>query len=60
MGGSAVKNSPAVQKMWETPGRSLGWEASLEKEWQSTPVFMPGRSHGQKSLAGYSPWLPKS
>ena len=24
--------------------------------WQSTPVFLPGESHGQRSLAGYSPW----
>ena len=24
--------------------------------WQSTPVFLPGASHGQKSLVGYSPW----
>ena len=25
-------------------------------EWQSTPVFLPGKSHGQRSLAGYNPW----
>ena len=25
------------------------------REWQSTPVFLPGESHGQRSLAGYSP-----
>ena len=24
--------------------------------WQPTPVFLPGESHGQQSLAGYSPW----
>ena len=24
-------------------------------EWQSTPVFLPGEFHGQRSLAGYSP-----
>ena len=24
--------------------------------WQPSPVFSPGESHGQKSLAGYSPW----
>ena len=34
---------------------SLGWEDPLEKKWQPTPVFLPGKSHGQKSLAGYSP-----
>ena len=26
------------------------------RAWQSTPVFLPGESHGQRSLAGYSPW----
>ena len=26
------------------------------REWQPTPVFLPGEFHGQKSLAGYSPW----
>ena len=26
------------------------------KKWQPTPVFLPGKSHGQSSLAGYSPW----
>ena len=26
------------------------------RKWQSTPVFLPGESHGQRSLAGYSPW----
>ena len=24
--------------------------------WQTTQVFWPGKSHGQRSLAGYSPW----
>ena len=26
------------------------------RKWQPTPVFLPGCSHGQSSLAGYSPW----
>ena len=26
------------------------------REWHPTPVFLPGDSHGQRSLAGYSPW----
>ena len=26
------------------------------REWQPTPVFLPGESHGQRCLAGYSPW----
>ena len=28
-------------------------------EWLPTPVFLPGESHGQRSLADYSPWGPK-
>ena len=28
----------------------------LRKKWQSTPVFSPGKSNGQRSLSGYSPW----
>ena len=27
-----------------------------ERKWQPTPVFLSGKSHGQKSLVGYSPW----
>ena len=26
------------------------------RAWQPTPVFLPGESHGERSLAGYSPW----
>ena len=26
------------------------------RAWQLTPVFLPGESDGQRSLAGYSPW----
>ena len=48
-----VKNLPVMQ---ETCVRSLGQEDPLERKWQPTPVFLPGESHGQMSLAGYSPW----
>ena len=34
----------------------LGWEDPLEKKVAPTPVFLPGGSHGQSSLVGYSPW----
>ena len=30
------------------------------RKWQPTPVFLPGDSHGQRSLAGYSLWCRKS
>ena len=29
------------------------------REWQPTPVFLLGESHGQRSLAGFSPWGSK-
>ena len=35
-------------------GLTQGREDSLRK-WQPTPVFLPGQSHGQRSLAGYCP-----
>ena len=46
----------SLSTMWETRVRPLGWEDPLEKKWQSTPVLLPGKSHGQRSLVGYSPW----
>ena len=39
--------------------QSLGWE-SWRREWQPTPVFLPGDFHGQKRLVGYSPWVAKN
>ena len=30
------------------------------RKWQLTPVFLPGKCHGQRSWVGYSPWDPKS
>ena len=35
--------------------RKLSWR----REWQPTPVLLPGKSHGQRSLAGYRPWSHK-
>ena len=29
------------------------------RQWRSTPVLLPGKSHGQRSLVGCSPWGPK-
>ena len=30
------------------------------REWQPTPVLLPGEFHGERSLTGYSPWVTKS
>ena len=58
--------------MWGFPGGSNGKESvhnvgdlrlipgvhksPWRREWQPTPVFLPGRSHGQRSLVGHSSW----
>ena len=42
-----AKNLPKVQ---ETRIWSLGWKIPWRKEWLPTPVFLPGESHGQRSL----------
>ena len=42
--------------MQEISIQSLGWVGPLERAWQPTPVFLPGESHKQKSLEGYSPY----
>ena len=55
-GASVVKNLPANAGDSETQVQSLGQEDPLEKEMQPTPVFLPGKSHGWRTLAGYSPW----
>ena len=51
-----VKNPPAMQVMQEMQVQTLGWENPLEEAWQPTPVFLPGESHGQRSLVGSSPY----
>ena len=49
-----VKNLPAMQETQEMQVQSLGQEDPLEEEAATTPVFLPGKFHGQRSLAGYS------
>ena len=48
-----------MQETRETQVQSLHQEDPLEVAWQPTPVFLPGEFHGQRSLAGYSPWSCK-
>ena len=56
-GGSVVKNLPAMQETWVHP---LDQEDPLEKETATHLVFLPGKSHRQRTLADYSPWDCKS
>ena len=56
--GGAGGKEPACQgRKHKSPSfdpwvRKIPWG----REWQPTPVFLSGESHGQRSLAGYSPW----
>ena len=52
-----VKNPPAVL---ETQAPSWVGKTPWRRAWQPTPVFWPGEPHGQRSLAGCSPWGAKS
>ena len=52
-GSNGKKNLSAMQETWV---QSLGQENALEKGMATTPVFLPGEFHGQRILAGYSPW----
>ena len=58
---SVIKNPPVnVRDLTSIPGsdpwvRKIPWR----RKWQSPPVSLPGKSHGQRSLVGYSPWSCK-
>ena len=52
-----VNNLPAIRNHGFDPWvRKMPWR----RKWPHTPVFLPGEFHGQRSLAGYSPWGLKS
>ena len=52
-----VKNPPANAGDIRDVGLIPGWgRFPWMKKWQPTPVFWPEKFHGQRSLAGYSPW----
>ena len=54
-----VKSLPANaghKRCWFDPWiRKISWR----RKWQRTPIFLPGKYHGQRSLVGYSPRGPK-
>ena len=45
------------EKNWPARCRFNYWigKCPCRRAWQPTPIFLPGKSHGQRSLAGYSP-----
>ena len=56
--GGASGEEPACQCRRCKRSRLDPWvrKISWRRAWQPTPVFLPGESHGQRSLVGYSPW----
>ena len=59
---------------WDSPGMNTGVDCNAgdldsipglgrspgeRRDWQPTPVFLPGEFQGQRSLAGHSPWCHK-
>ena len=52
-----VKNSPAHAGDARAVGSIPGWRKSpWKRKWQLTSLFLSGKSHGQRNLAGYSLW----
>ena len=49
-----------LQEIWETQVWSLGWEDPLEEGMATHSCILAGESHGQRSLAGYSPRVTQS
>ena len=49
---SACQCKSLRRRMFDPWVRKILWR----RKWQPTPVFLPGESHGQRSLVGYSPW----
>ena len=55
-GDAVVKNPSAMQKTQDAG--TIPWAGKIpwSRIWQPTPVLLPGKFHGQRSLVGYSPW----
>ena len=54
LSGSVVNNHLQCRRCGSSYGKTP-WR----KKWQPTPIFLPGKPHGQKNLAGSSPWSHK-
>ena len=65
----SYKNTSQVAPVVKNPPANAGdmrcgfdpWVGKIpwRRAWQPTPVFLPGESHGQRNLVGYSPWSCK-
>ena len=55
MASQVAQNLLPMQDMQETRVQSLSWEDPRRRKWQPTPIFLPEKSHRQRSLVGYFP-----
>ena len=53
LGKNPLVNAGDARDVGSIPGSG---KSPGEGNWQHFPVFLPGKFHGQRSLAGYSPW----
>ena len=51
-----IKNLHAMQETGNVALIPSMGMFSWRRKWEPTPVFLPGESHGQEEMAGYSPW----
>ena len=51
-----VKNPPTNAGNMRCEFDPWVWKIPWRRAWQPTPVLFPGKSHGQRSVVGYSPW----
>ena len=58
-GTSGKETAPQCRRHWRPGFNPWVGKIPWRRAWQPIPVFMPGESHGQRSLAGYSPWCRK-
>ena len=54
-GGFTVKNLPEMEEVQEMDFDPWIWKILWRRKWQSTLLCLPGKSNGQRSLAGCSP-----
>ena len=58
-GGTGIKNPPANRHTRREFNPWVIGKTPWSRKWQLTPVFVPGKSHGQRSLVGSSAWVRK-
>ena len=50
------QSGPFLSQTPEVPFNDWGWSLMWRRQWQLTPVLLPGKPHGWRRLVGCSPW----